>query len=293
MAMTRLSLWFAALALLVCLLAAPVQAEMRVALVIGNSTYQHVQHLPNPVNDAADMAALLRTLGFTVRHASDLGRVAMEEALADFTDEAAGADIALVYFAGHGMEVDRQNYLIPVDAKRETDRRLRFETVSLDDVMAALDGVKGLRMVLLDACRNNPFATSMKVTASSRSVGRGLSRIEAAQGTLISFAAKEGTVAADGEGRNSPYTAALLGNMKEPGLEINLLFRKVRDSVLAATGNAQEPFFSASLSSQSIYLVPPSGDPVPPPQPTPVPQPQLDPVAADYALAERVGTKEA
>ena len=204
-----------------------------------------------------------------MKQADDLDRVAMEEALADFSDMAAGADIALVFYAGHGMEVDRRNYLIPVDAKLETDRRVPFETVSLDHVMDALDGVKGVRIVLLDACRNNPFSTSMKMTSSSRSAERGLARIEASKGTLISFSAKEGTVAADGQGRNSPYTAALLSNLKTPGLEIGLLFRKVRDSVLKATNNAQEPFVSASLSSKAIYLVPPTAVEVPKPAPPP------------------------
>ena len=182
----------------------------------------------------------------------------MEEELANFSDRSAGADLALVYFAGHGMEVGDQNYLIPVDAKLETDRRLRFETVSLDDVMAALDGVKGVRIVLLDACRSNPFAASMKITRSSRAIGRGLARVEASKGTLISFSAKEGTVAADGAGRNSPYTAALLRNLEVPGLEIGILFRRVRDSVLAATDNEQEPYVSASLSANPVYLVPPT-----------------------------------
>ncbi len=229
----------------------------RIALVIGNSAYKHVQALPNPVNDAEDLAAALRNLGFSVQHVGNLGKVAFDETLAEFSDRAAGADIAAVYFAGHGIEVDRVNYIVPVDATLENDRRLRFEAVSLDDVMGALDGVKGIRIVLLDACRNNPFAASMKVTSATRSIGRGLAKIEPVRGTLVSFAAKEGTVAEDGAGRNSPFAAALLANLDTPGLEIGLLFRKIRDSVLKKTNNRQEPFISASLPSNPIYLVPP------------------------------------
>ncbi len=245
------------LLVLIWLASAPALAEKRVALVIGNSDYQHVQRLPNPVNDAADMAKALRNIGFDVTELGNLGRDDFEKALANFSDNAAGADLAVVYFAGHGIEVDRQNYLIPVDAVLETDRRLRFEAVNLDDVLGALDDVRGVRVVLIDACRNNPFSASMKLSKASRSVGRGLARIEAATGTVISFASKEGTIAADGAGRNSPFTAALLANIEEPGLEIQFLMRKVRDGVLAATGNEQEPFISASLSSEAIYFVPP------------------------------------
>ncbi|MEC9343466.1 MAG: caspase family protein [Pseudomonadota bacterium] len=244
----------------------PTPPGKRVALVIGNSAYENVRHLVNPEHDAGDLAALLASLGFEVDELHDLGRVAMEEALGAFSDKSTDAEIAIVFFAGHGVEVDHRNYLIPVDAVLETVRRIPFETVSLDHVMAALDGVKGLRIVLLDACRNNPFVA--RAAGASRSLGRGLSGVEAASETLVSFSAKEGSVASDGVGRNSPYTAALLENFRQPGLEIGLLFRKVRDSVLAATDLEQEPYISTSLSSDPIYLVPPAvgtgPQPVPP-----------------------------
>ena len=234
----------------------------RVALVIGNGDYRHVAQLPNPTNDAQDMAELLSRLGFTVRHASDLNRVAMLEALADFSDTVLDAEIALVFFAGHGLELNRENYLIPIDARLEVDRRVRFEGVALADVEAALDAAKGIRVILLDACRNNPFAASMQMSSATRSVPRGLTRVEATAGSLISFAAKEGTVADDGDGRNSPFTAALLANLAEPGVEIGLLFRRVRDSVLEATGGRQEPYVSTSLPSEPIYFLPPvDGEP--------------------------------
>lgn len=233
-------------------------ADSRVALVIGNSAYQHVTALPNPTQDSADMAAALRSIGFSVKELANAGKNDIEAALSDFSEVAAGADFAIIYFAGHGIEVNHQNYLIPTDAKLATDRRLRFEAISLDDVLGTLEDVEGIRMVLLDACRNNPFAAAMKMTSATRSVGRGFSPVEAAvSGTVISYSAKAGTVAADGTGRNSPFAAALLANITTPGLEINRLLRRVRDQVLNSTNKTQEPFISASLPAEDVFLVPP------------------------------------
>ncbi len=232
----------------------PVHAQKRVALVIGNSSYKHVSSLSNPKNDADDMAKALERLDFKVRRENDLGRHAMQDVLAEFSDTASGADMAVIFYAGHGIGIDKQNYLIPVDAKLNTDRKVRFETVSLDTVLSSLDGVKGVRMVLLDACRNNPFMAKMKVTSASRSVARGLSRVEPSGATLISFAAKDGTTAKDGTGRNSPYTAALLEHLDQPGLELQFMFRKVRDAVLKATAGEQEPFTYGSLPGTQIFL---------------------------------------
>jgi uncharacterized caspase-like protein len=240
------------------LAAAPALADKRVALVIGNSDYEHVAHLANPANDAVDIAAALKRLDFSVEQASNVDLADFRKELSDFTDVAENADIALIFFAGHGMEVDKQNYVLPVDAKLETDRRVRFEGVPLDDLAAALEGAKGLRIVLLDACRNNPFAASMKVTNATRSIGRGLSRVEPSVGTIIAFSAKEGTVAEDGNGRNSPYTAALLDHLEVPGLEVQFMFRKVRDDVLSRTAGRQEPFLYGSLPGTALFLRPPS-----------------------------------
>jgi hypothetical protein len=237
-------------------LGATVPPQKRVALVIGNSAYRYAALLPNPANDAADVSAALVRLGFAVRRVENQGRNDLRDALAEFSNAALGADVALVFYAGHGIEVDRLNYLIPVDARLETDLRIRFEAIPLDDVMAALEGVKGLRLVLLDACRNNPFAASMRVTAATRSIGRGLSRVEPQVGTLVSFAAKEGTTAADGKARNSPYTTALLAHIEEKGVEVNKLFRLVRDRVLAATAGQQEPYTYGSTPAVDIYLKP-------------------------------------
>lgn len=244
-------------------------AEKRVALVIGNGQYEHVTPLDNPTNDAEDISVSLDRLGFQVRNLTNLTMSEMQSALADFSDLAVDADIAVVFYAGHGIEVDRQNYLIPIDAQLKTDRRLFFEAMPLDHVMAALADVKGVRVVLLDACRDNPFRQSMRIATATRSIGRGLSRVEASRGTVISFAAKEGTIAEDGRGRNSPFTSALLANLAEPGVEIGLLFRKVRDSVLKATRGRQEPYVSASLPSERIFFVPPAPSTVAAPQPKP------------------------
>lgn len=239
-------------------------AEGRVALVIANSEYEHVPTLTNPVNDAADIAAALERLGFDVETVSDQSFSDMRTDLQHLRSRVAGSDIAIVYYAGHGIEVDNQNFLIPVDAALKTDGDVEFEAIPLDLVMRAVESAKQLRLVIVDACRNNPFVSSMRRADSSRSIGRGLARVEPSGNTLVAFAAKEGTTAADGDDRNSPYAAALLEHIEEPGLEIGLLFRRVRDSVLEATGNAQEPFLYGSLSSAGIYLK--EGPPEPEPR---------------------------
>lgn len=242
------------LAVCVWLTVTPAMAAKRVALVIGNSQYKHVPSLPNPGNDAADIAASFKRLNFDVTLKQDLSQGAMRIALRDFGRKAFGADMAVVYFAGHGIEVSRQNYLVPVDARLGSNLDVEYEALDLELVLRSVSGAKGLRLVLLDACRNNPFAASMTMAAGTRSVGRGLSRVEPTVGTLVSYAAKEGTTADDGEGRNSPYTSALLKHLEQPGVEINFLFRKVRDSVIRATNGQQEPFVYGSLPGKKIYF---------------------------------------
>ena len=234
-----------------------IYTQKRVALVIGNSKYRNVSALRNPANDARDMARLLKQIGFAVTELHNLDRDSFDDALAAFAEESEDSDFSMLYYAGHGIEVDKRNYLIPIDAKLTTDRRLRREAIPLDDILDMLAHVKGIRLVFLDACRNNPFADGMRMVAT-RSVGRGFIGIEAPYGTVVSYSAKEGMVATDGAGRNSPFTAALLNNIAEPGLEIQFLLRRVRDSVRAATDGEQEPFISASLPGDYIYLVPPS-----------------------------------
>lgn len=228
--------------------------KSRVALVIGNFEYTEVGRLENPKNDAQDIAQAFERLGFEVSKLENLGFDGMRRELAAFNTRAREADIAVVFFAGHGMEIDKQNYLIPTDARLETDSAILFEAIPLDFVLEAVSGAKGLKLVILDACRNNPFASSMQIANPSRSVGRGLARVEPAGGTVVAFAAKEGTVASDGVGRNSPFSKALLNYLEEPGLEIQFLFRKVRDAVMRQTNNAQQPFTYGSLPGEEIFL---------------------------------------
>ena len=238
-------------------------AAGRVALVVGNSAYSAIGRLPNPGNDAADISGSLRRLGFEVTTVLDADRGELTEALRSFTRESAGADVSLVFYAGHGLEVDGVNYLVPVDARLERDTDVRFETVELDYVLAATVGAS-LRVVILDACRNNPLARSMQRTGATRSVSRGsfgnLDESLLGDETLVAYAAAAGTTAADGTGRNSPYTSALLAYLEQP-LEIGLLFREVRARVLEATGGEQRPHEYASLLGEHYLRAATGADP--------------------------------
>jgi uncharacterized caspase-like protein len=246
--------WWAII-LVLGLWAGAAHAEKRIALVIGNSAYRHVTPLTNPKNDAHDVAVKLKALKFEVIESLDADYRHLRSALQQFGRAAVGADIAMVYYAGHGIEVNKQNYLIPIDAKLKSDVDVEFETVDLDLLMRAVTPAKKLRVVVLDACRDNPFLQTMtRSLAATRSIGRGLAKVEPIGDTLVAYAAKAGSVAADGAGRNSPYAAALLKHLGEPGLEIGLLFRKVRDDVLARTSGQQEPFVYGSLGSEGFYF---------------------------------------
>ena len=234
-------------------------AQSRIALVIGNSAYQSVTALPNPVNDADDIAASLKRLGFGVKALSNATFDDMRRALISFGREAQGAEFAVIYFAGHGMELSGENWLIPVDAQLSTDLDVANETIGLQSLTRAVSGTTKLGLIILDACRNNPFAPKMRrSSALSRSVDRGLARVEPNDNVLVAFAARDGTTAKDGTGRNSPFTGSLLRNIETPGLEVTFLFRAVRDDVLTATGREQQPYVYGSLSKDSIYLKPPS-----------------------------------
>jgi uncharacterized caspase-like protein len=244
-----------AMLLAVFALTAGTAQAKRVALVIANGRYANANALPNPPADARLIAASLKRAGFTsVDVQIDLGKTALEVALRNFGQSAEGADVALVYYAGHGIEAGGQNYLIPTDAKLERDRDLEIEATRLDTVLLMGEGAK-LRLVVLDACRNNPFATKMQRTMRNRAVGRGLAAVEPEGETLVVYAAKAGATAADGEGANSPFAEALAKRIVQPGLEISLLFRAVRDDVLAKTGRTQEPFTYGSLSGTAFYFV--------------------------------------
>jgi tetratricopeptide (TPR) repeat protein len=230
----------------------------RVALVIGNSAYSAVGHLTNPANDARAVAASFRRLGFAeVIERHDLTAAAMTEALKAFGDQTVDADWAVVYFAGHGIEMAGTPYLIPVDARLLRDSHVSDEAIPLERVLAKVETARKLRLVILDSCRNNPFVGRMvRASAAGRSIGSGLARIEPEGGVLVAYAAKHGTIALDGVGgeTHSPFTEALLAHIEEPGLEINFLFRKVRDKVLERSGRAQEPFVYGSLGSDQLYF---------------------------------------
>lgn len=273
------------LGLLLFLSADPAWAEKRVALVIGVSGYRQVPQLPNPARDAEAMTALFKKAGFDVVDSRrDLGIADLRRAVREFSETSRDADLSVVYYAGHGIEVDGVNYLVPADAKLVSDFDIEDETISLDRVLKALDPAKRLKLVILDACRDNPFARTMKRTVASRAIGRGLAKIEPTMSdTLVAYAAKAGAVASDGEGQNSPFAIALTKHITEPGLDLRIAFGRVRDDVLKATGNRQEPFVYGSLGGNNMSLVPPVAKPV-----------DSDAEArVHYELAAQVGTREA
>jgi uncharacterized caspase-like protein len=181
----------------------------------------------------------------------------MIAALKAFTRKANAADWAVIYYAGHGLEVGGTNYLIPVDAKLETDLDVSDEAISLERMMSAIQGARRLKLVVLDACRNNPFAKQMKVTVANRSIGRGLAPAEPTGATLVAYAAKEGTTAQDGDSGDSPFALSFAKRVVEPGVEINIVFRYVRKDVLESTNNEQEPFVYGSLPPDNFYFVAP------------------------------------
>jgi uncharacterized caspase-like protein len=273
------------LSFLFCIAADAALAEKRVALVIGMSKYQQVPRLTNPARDAEAMSLLFKKAGFDVVDSErDLGISDLRRVIREFAETSRDADISVVYYAGHGIEVDGTNYLVPADARLLSDFDIEDETVSLDRILKALDPVKRLKLVILDACRDNPFAKSMKRSVASRSIGRGLAKIEPAMSdTLIAFAAKAGAVASDGDGENSPFAAALVKYIAEPGLDLRLAFGRVRDEVLKTTANRQEPFVYGSLGGETMALVPQTAKPA---------DPEAE-ARIDYELAAQVGTKEA
>ena len=225
----------------------------RVALVVGNSAYTPFDTLANPERDAKLIAATFERTGFRkVQLVLDAGKAELASALAEFTKEAAGADWAVIYFAGHGIELDGSNYLVPVDAKYENDPDIPLESVALDQALNAVGGALRLRLVILDACRENPFGNEKKGEASN--AGRGLARIEPESGTLVAFATKHGHLASDGAGENSPFATSFAKRADTPGIEINRLFRLVHDDVLAATAKKQEPFTYGQLSAEEFYF---------------------------------------
>jgi uncharacterized caspase-like protein len=212
----------------------PAFADKRVALVLGNSAYQKVNPLVNPVNDSAAISATFKSAGFDVVELKrDLNVTEMRRALRDFSDTVRDADVAIVYYAGHGIEIDGTNYLIPTDAVLERDIDAFDEAIPLDRVLTVIEPAKQLRLVILDACRDNPFNKTMKRTIGARAIGRGLAKVEpGSPNTLIAFAAKAGSTASDGDSKNSPFTAALIKYLPRPGLDLRKAFGFARDGAV-------------------------------------------------------------
>jgi uncharacterized caspase-like protein len=212
-------------------------ADKRVALVIGNSSYAHAPVLDNPVNDATAVSIMLEGAGFqVVETRSNLDLAGMGRVIRDFAMMTRDADVAVVFYAGHGIEVDGVNYLIPTDARLATDIDVEYEAMPLDRVLRVLEPARSLRLVILDACRDNPFARSMKRTLASRAIGRGLAPVEPGRSnTLIAFAARAGSTAQDGDGAHSPFTSALLKHLIAPGLDLRIAFGKAAGRVSRST----------------------------------------------------------
>jgi len=240
--------------------AGPASAQKRVALVIGNGSYQHTAHLKNPANDASDMSAALQRLGFDVLRGIDLGHEAMRDIIRAFSQKVEGADVALIFYAGHGLQVGGKNYLLPVDAEVRTQADLEFGSIDLNRVLNFMEGQAKTSIVFLDACRDNPLAASLSRGTRSVAVGRGLAQVDSGVGTLIAFATQPGNVALDGDGRNSPFTSALLTVIEQPGMPLSDVMISVRNEVLKSTGGKQVPWEHSSLTGQ-FYFKPMRPDP--------------------------------
>jgi hypothetical protein len=259
-----------ALTLLLSAIVAPAAAEKRIALVVGNSAYQNITRLDNPKNDALLMADTLGGLGFTLvggKAQLDLDKAALDSAVQNFGRQVQGADVALFYYAGHGVQVSGSNYLVPVGANPTREADVDFQMVDVNLVLRQMQGSgTRLNMVILDACRNNPFGSR-----SLRAAEGGLAQMRAPEGTLISYATQPGSVAQDGADGNSPYTKALASTVRQAGLDIFQTFNQVGLAVKRATAGAQQPWVSSSPIDGTFYFVPPSTSSMPPAL-SPVPQ---------------------
>ena len=259
---------FAALIAVLVLWPLTATAE-RVALIIGMGDYRFVPGLDNTINDARDLADTLDGIGFDVTQLLDASQQELLDAMDAFAFRAETADLALIYYAGHGVEVQGVNYFIPVDADVKSNRDVQRLAVSLDQVLTAVDAARVMRIVIIDACRNNPFGDLIDTTATAetneaadgttRGAGvAGLAAVNPDRGTLIAYAQRPGEVSLDGTSDNSPFANALINNLAIPGLEIGLMFRQVRDEVLAETRNLQEPYVNNSLTGTPFFLAGPA-----------------------------------
>ena len=242
--------------------ARPKESVRRVALVIGNGAYARVRPLPNPTNDARAMAKSLRDIGFVVTEGTDLDRAAMQATIRDFLRDAARSQVAVVYYAGHGVQIDGRNYLVPIDIQFQAGHGMTDTMMDMDTIMAGLDDQVRTNILILDACRNNPMAPKLASAGPARDIGAGSGLAAPATlgagstlgaGTLIAFATAPGQVALDGEGANSPFSAALTRHIGTPGLEVQQMLTRVRAEVVAATKGKQVPWSNSSLLGE-VYL---------------------------------------
>jgi formylglycine-generating enzyme required for sulfatase activity len=251
-------------ALLLLSLRSDAAQEVRVALVIANGDYAAAPGLPNPVNDARAVAEALGRAGFSsiVRPAPNLTHAGMMAAINTFAIKARSADVAVIYYAGHGIEIEGRNYLVPVDARFDRAEDVDdFTAVPLELVLKSVDRARRLKLVILDACRNNPFASRWALApggGKKRSFGRrGLAPVPVEGDTLVAYAAEAGTEASDGPANgNSPFVRALVSNLVLPGVEVRLMFGRVRDDVVAVTKGSQRPFLYGSMGGDEFYFVP-------------------------------------
>ncbi|PSO15652.1 hypothetical protein C7G42_26845 [Bradyrhizobium sp. MOS003] len=267
-------------------------ADARVALVIGNGAYSSTAQLPNPSHDAEDVASSLKRSGFEVIQGIDLRQADMQDLTIRFARAASRADVAIFYYSGHAMQYNGVNYLMPVDAALTDEADLK-RFVRVDDIVNDLQQAKNLRILVLDSCRDNPLAETLKRSATrAASVGRGLSKVEAPRGTIVSFSTQSGQVAADGAGRNSPYTTAFLKHIEEPH-EIGDIFRDISSDVYDASGKTQLPELSLSIIGK-FYLNGPVSVTIAPGAPQAAPR--ADPCAsaeAHWKAADTIGTVSA
>jgi Caspase domain len=249
-----LAMRFAVLMILLFAVVVPAEAAKRVALVIGNSAYLHANPLTNPKNDAEDVAKKFAELGFDVTSGQNLDLNSMRNTVRGFIKKLEGADLAVFYYAGHGLQIKGTNYMVPVDAKLATEDDVGFEAVGMDAVLAPMERVSRTNLVFLDACRDNPLAKNLARSMGTRSaaVGQGLAQQGGGVGTLIAFATQPGNVALDGKGRNSPFTTALLKHLGTPGQDIMRDMVMVRRDVIATTSGAQVPWDNSSLTGDVI-----------------------------------------
>lgn len=257
----------------------------RVALVIGNGGYRNVPRLTNPAHDAALIARTLQGLGFQLVGGGariDLDKAGFDAAVRDFGQLVLGADVALFYYSGHGLQVDGRNWLVPLDANPTRPQDLDFQMVDAQLVLRQMEGAgTKLNLMILDACRNNPFGGR-----GLRGADGGLAQMRAPEGTLISYATQPGNTAADGNGENSPYTQALAENLRQPGLDVLRMFNRVGVDVKKVTGGVQQPWVSSSPLDSDYYMAGPGAGPAPAPAPTPTPS-----VAAAIPVVPPVSTK--